>query len=128
MKNVVIRGIKVIDIGFITAIYLTFGIVLAKLCDRFLGEFDEEKENKKPLWQLLIELFFYLWFIGVVVYLVRNVVQLIPFPFHGVYGYDHFRVKELINAVIFFVTFLHFQDYYQKKTRYLFMRLKLNTV
>ena len=128
MKEVMIRGIKVIDIGFITAIYLTFGIVLAKLCDRALGEFDEEKENKKPLWQLLIELFFYLWFIGVVVYLVRNVVQLIPFPFHGVYGYDHFRVKELINAVIFFVTFLHFQDYYQKKTRYLFMRLKLNTV
>jgi hypothetical protein len=44
-----IRGIKVIDIGFITALYLTFGIVLAKLCDRALGEFDEEKENQKPL-------------------------------------------------------------------------------
>lgn len=94
-------------------------MALAKLCDRVFGEFDEEKENKKPLWQVLIELFFYLWFIGVVVY----VVQLIPFPFHGVYGYDHFRVKELINAVIFFVTFLHFQNYYQKKITYLFTRL-----
>ena len=123
MKEVVIRGIKILDIGFITAIYLTFGLVLAKLCDRILGEFDETKENKKTLWQLLIELFFYLWFIGVIVYLVRNIVQLIPFPFHGVYGYDHFRVKELINAVIFFVTFLQFQEYYQKKITYLFTRL-----
>jgi len=123
MKEVMIRSIKILDIGFITAIYLTFGIVLAKLCDRILGEFDEEKENQKPLWQVLIELFFYLWFIGVVVYVVRNIVQLIPFPFHGVYGYDHFRVKELINAVIFFVTFLQFQEYYQKKITYIFTRL-----
>ena len=123
MKDVMIRSIKILDIGFITAIYLTFGLVLAKLCDRILGEFDEAKENQKPLWQLLIELFFYLWFIGVIVYLVRNIVQLIPFPFHGVYGYDHFRVKELINAVIFFVTFLQFQEYYQKKITYLFTRL-----
>ena len=119
----IIRGIKILDIGFITAIYLTFGIVLAKLCDLVLGEFDEEKENQKTLWQVLIELFFYLWFIGVVVYVVRNIVQWIPFPFHGVYGYDHFRVKELINAVIFFVTFLQFQKYYQKKITYVFTRL-----
>jgi hypothetical protein len=123
MKELVIRSIKVIDIGFITALYLTFGIVLAKLCDKVLGELDEEKEHQKPLWQLLIELFLYLWFVGIVVYVVRNVVQMIPFPFHGVYGYDHFRVKELINAVIFFVMFLHFQEYYQKKIRYLFTRL-----
>jgi len=123
MKELVIRSIKVLDIGFITALYLTFGIVLAKLCDKVLGEFDEEKEHQKPLWQLLIELFLYLWFVGIVVYVVRNVVQMIPFPFHGVYGYDHFRVKELINAVIFFVMFLHFQEYYQKKIRYLFTRL-----
>lgn len=124
MKNdLVIRSIKILDIGFITAIYLTLGIVLAKLCDRVLGEFDEEKESQKPLWQVFIELFFYLWFIGIVVYVVRNVVQMIPFPFHGVYGYDHFRVKELINAAIFFFTFIHFQEYYQKKITHLFTRL-----
>lgn len=123
MKEVVIRSIKILDIGFITAIYLTLGIVLAKLCDRVLGELDEEKENQKPRWQVFIELFFYTWFIGIVVYVVRNVVQMIPFPFHGVYGYDHFRVKELINAVIFFATFLNLQEYYQKKIKSLYVRL-----
>ena len=123
MKEVVIRSIKILDIGFITAIYLTLGIVLAKLCDRVLGELDEEKDNQKPRWQVFIELFFYTWFIGIVVYVVRNVVQMIPFPFHGVYGYDHFRVKELINAVIFFATFLNLQEYYQKKIKSLYVRL-----
>jgi hypothetical protein len=96
---------------------------LAKLCDRVLGELDEEKENQKPRWQVFIELVFYTWFIGIVVYVVRNVVQMIPFPFHGVYGYDHFRVKELINAVIFFATFLNLQEYYQKKIKSLYVRL-----
>ena len=123
MKNLLLRSIKILDIGFITAIYLTLGIVLAKLCDRVLGELDEEKENQKPRWQVFIELFFYTWFIGIVVYVVRNVVQMIPFPFHGVYGYDHFRVKELINAVIFFATFLNLQEYYQKKIKSLYVRL-----
>jgi hypothetical protein len=123
MKELLIRSIKVLDIGFITAIYLTFGIVLAKLCDKALGEFDEEKENQKPLWQLLIELFLYLWFIGIVVYVVRNIAPLIPFPFHGVHGYDHFRVKELINAAIFVIMFLQFQEYYQKKIKFLFTKL-----
>lgn len=122
-KEIRIRSIKILDIGFITAIYLTLGIVLAKLCDRILGEFDEEKEDKKPLWLVLTELFFHLWFIGVVIYVVRNVVPLIPFPLHGVYGYDHFRVKELINAVIFFVMFMNFQTYYQKKIKHVLHRV-----
>jgi len=122
-KEIRIRSIKILDIGFITAIYLTLGIVLAKLCDRILGEFDEEKEDKKPLWLVLTELFFYLWFIGVVIYVVRNVVPLIPFPFHGVHGYDHFRVKELINAVVFVIMFMNFQTYYQKKIKYVLNRL-----
>ena len=122
-KEIRIRSIKIIDIGFITAIYLALGIVLAKLCDRILGEFDEEKEDKKPLWLVLTELFFHLWFIGIVLYVVRNVVPLIPFPYHGVYGYDHFRVKELINATIFFVMFMNFQTYYQKKIKHVLHRV-----
>ena len=125
MKEIKIRVIKIIDIGFITAIYLTLGIVLAKLCDRAFGEFDEEKENKKPLCLILIliELFFHLWFIGVVIYVVRNVVPWIPFPFHGVYGYDHYRVKELINAIVFVIMFMNFQTYYQKKIKHVLHRV-----
>ena len=37
-----ILGIKIIDIGFITAIYFILGIILAKLCNKMNGEFDKE--------------------------------------------------------------------------------------
>jgi hypothetical protein len=122
-KEFKIRGIKMIDIGFITAIYLTIGIILAKICDKYLGTFDEEKESKKPLWLSILELIIYLWFIGIVIYIVRNVVPLIPFPLDGMYGFEHARVKELTSAATFSVTFVYFQTYYQEKIKHIFSRL-----
>jgi len=122
-KEIILRGIKIIDIGFITAIYLLLGILLAKLCDRINGEFDKEKENKKPLWKILVEVILYLWFIGVVIYTVRNVVPLIPFPLDGMYGFNHLMVKEVTNAMAFTITFMYFQKYYQNKIENLLERL-----
>ena len=59
----------------------------------------------------MFEVILYFWFIGIVFYVVRNIVPLIPFPLDGVYGFKHERVKELINATMFVITFL----YYHKK-------------
>ncbi len=122
-KEIILRGIKIIDIGFITAIYLLLGILLAKLCDRMNGEFDKEKENKKSLWKILVEVILYLWFIGVVIYTVRNMVPLIPFPLDGMYGFNHLMVKEVTNAMAFTITFMYFQKYYQNKIENLLERL-----
>lgn len=122
-KEIILRGIKIIDIGFITAIYLLLGIILARLCDRMNGEFDKEKENKKPLWKILVEVILYLWFIGIVIYAVRNVVPLIPFPLDGMYGFNHLMVKEVTNAMAFIITFMYFQNYYQDKIKNLLERL-----
>ena len=122
-EEVIVRGIKIIDIGFITAIYSVVGIVLAKVCDKVNGEFDKEKEDKKPTWQILVEVIFYLWFLGVVIYAVRNIIPLIPFPLDGVYGFKHILVKEVTGAAIFSITFFYFQDYYKNKIEHLFNRL-----
>jgi hypothetical protein len=124
-KEIAIRSIKILDIGFITAIYLLLGIILAKICDTYLGEFDEEKENKKQLWFSILELILYLWFIGIVIYIIRNVVPLIPFPLDGIYGFDHSRVKELTSAITFSITFVYFQNYYQQKIKNIFSRITL---
>ncbi len=122
-KEIIVRGIKIIDIGFITAIYSFLGIILAKICDNVNGEFDTKKENKKPVWRIMLELILYLWFIGIVIYVVRNVIPLIPFPLEGIYGFKHNNVKELLNATIFSITFFYFQKYYQDKIRNLLTRL-----
>jgi len=124
-KELIIRSIKILDIGYITAIYITLGIILATICDRNLGKFDETKESKKPLYQSIIELILYLWFIGIVVYIVRNLVPLIPFPLNGIYGFDHLRVKEVTSAALFSFAFMYFQYNYQDKIKYVVDKLIL---
>lgn len=125
-KEIIIRSIKIIDIGYIIAIYLILGVLGAKLCDKYLGVFDEDKEEKRPLYKSIIELILYFWFLGVVIYIVRNVIPLIPFPLDGIYGFDHLKVKEVTSGATFTFAFLYFQVYYQKKVKYIFSKLDKN--
>jgi hypothetical protein len=125
-KEIIIRSIKIIDIGYIIAIYLILGVLGAKLCDKYLGVFDEDKEEKRPLYKSIIELILYFWFLGVVIYIVRNVIPLIPFPLDGIYGFDHLKVKEVTSGATFTFAFLYFQVYYQKKIKYIFSKLDKN--
>ena len=124
-KEIIVRSIKIIDIGYITAIYLILGILSARFCDARLGVFDVNKEKKKPLWQSILELILYLWFIGVFIYFVRNVVPLIPFPLNGIYGFDHLKVKEVTSATMFSISFIYFQQYYQDKIKFIFSRMNI---
>jgi hypothetical protein len=122
-KELIIRGIKILDIGFITAIYFSLGLFLAKACDKVNGEFREEEENKKPIWKIIAEVILYFWFIGIVIYVVRNVIPLIPFPLDGKFGFNHLMVKEVTNAIAFTITFIYFQKFYQDKLQNLLLRL-----
>ena len=124
-KELIIRIIKIIDIGFITIIYFIIGIFLAKECDKFLGEFNEVKEQKKPIYRSIIELLLYLWFIGIIIYITRNVVPLIPFPLDGIYGFQHLKVKELTSTSIFCIAFLYFQKHYQNKIKYIYSKIDI---
>jgi hypothetical protein len=122
-KEIIIRGIKIIDIGYVTTIYIILGIILAKLIDRYYGKFDKEKEEKKPLWQSILELILLFWIIGIVIYVIRNLIRIIPFPLNRIYGYDHLRLKELALPTIFVTIFLYFQEYYQAKIKYIYSHL-----
>jgi len=113
--DVLMRSIKIVDIGYITVIYMTFSLFFAYLTDKFFGKFDEKKEKAKPNWQLTLEFVLAAWMYGVLIYVVRNLAQLIPFPLHGLYGFDHYRVKELGSAMIFTFTYLLFSDHIKSK-------------
>jgi hypothetical protein len=118
-KEFIVRGIKIIDIGYITAVYFTLGIIMATLSDKYFGVFNEKEEKKKPIGQSVIELLLYLWLFGVIIYIVRNVIPLIPFPLNGIYGFDHLKVKEVTSAGMFTIAFLLFQKHYQAKLKYI---------
>ena len=113
--DIIMRSIKILDIGYITVIYVIFSIISALIIDNIIGKFDEKKESEKPLWQIFFEMFLSIWFYGVLIYLVRNLVELLPFPLDGYEGFKHKRVKELGSATVFTLTFFIFCDYLKNK-------------
>ncbi len=122
-QDLILRGIKIIDIGYVTCIYFVVGYMAAFAYDKLLGKFDEAAAREKSTLRLATELIFHVWTIAVLTYAIRNLVELIPFPLHGVYGFNHYRVKELTIAPIFSLVIITFQDHLRDKMRYLFDRL-----
>lgn len=123
-QEFVIRGIKLIDIAYINTIYLTLGAVLSIVLDQKLGKFDPKSADEKPSTKLSFEVLLHFALLGMLFYIIRNLVEWIPFPFHGKYGYDHLKVKELSNAGAFVTVFLLLQVHLKDKILYLSKRLE----
>jgi hypothetical protein len=118
-----LRGIKLLDIAYIASIYLTLGAVLSITIDRKLGEFDSEEADKKSIAQLYGEILLHFSLIGILIYIIRNIVEWIPFPLNGMYGYDHLKLNELRNAGVFGIIFFLFQNNLKNKLIYLSKRV-----
>ncbi len=114
---------KMADIGLITVLYASIGLVLAKVFDQFDRPVELEAESKKTTLQIFLEYALIIFFIGILTYIVRKFVSKIPSPFDGNYGLEHNQIKELGNVAIFVFTFLSFQDHLKQKTQVLFDRL-----
>ena len=122
-RELVIRSIKITDIGYITVIYFVSAFYVSMFIDKLLGKFDPEIADKTSTTRLLFECIFHVWCLGVLTYAVKNIVELIPFPLDGIYGYDHRRLKELDSAAIFSVIIIVFQKNLYDKLEYVYKRL-----
>jgi hypothetical protein len=111
-------GVKLLDIGYVSLLYFLFGIVFAKGFDMLYGKFDKDKYKDKPKWKLFIEIILHIFAIGVVAYLLRNVVERIPYPLDGVAGFKHSLLKELEGGHILTVVIILFQKNLEEKVRY----------
>ena len=68
----------------------------------------------------LLDIIVIIWINGVIIYIVRNLVELIPSPFNGMYGLVHVKVKELQNATVFVFALLYFQYPLRQRINYLY--------
>lgn len=117
------RLTKIADIGYITILYAIAALILAKVFDKVSKVLDVEDDSKKSSPRLFFEIILYLWAAGIVIYGVRNLMELVPSPFDGVYGLEHLRVKELGNAGVFVFIFFYFEESLKKKMTVLYDRL-----
>jgi hypothetical protein len=113
------RGIKILDIGYVTVIYFLFAFAIGVSLDRAIGPFDAAAAEKKTTWRLMSECIAHIWLCAILVYLTRNVVERVPFPLDGVAGFVHGRVKELTNAAVFTFVFMYYQKNLRDKLIYL---------
>jgi len=103
LDEVVIRGIKLIDISFVTTLYVILAFISSFLIDKITGEYDRQTLEEKSFSILLFKLFLNFSLISIFVYFTKNLIKQIPSPLHDVYGYNHWRLKELFNiSSIFF--------------------------
>lgn len=109
-EEVTIRSIKILDIAYIFSFYAAAGFFLSILLERIFPKYTKDKYDKMSSAKLLIEICLQFAAIGIIVYIVKNLFELVPFPFDGIYGYEHLKVKEVSNAMPLIYTILYFQD------------------
>lgn len=117
MKNqLCFRLIKMVDIIYISALAVIFGFILAYISDGIFGSFNKEKydneiKDKKDIRiELAIKMIIVVSYTSIILYLLRNFIELIPSPFNGICGLEHVRVKEIETVTgIIFVLFFSYQ-------------------
>ena len=118
-KEAVIRSIKMMDIGILTVLYFILGYIFSWLINKIYNNFDPNTAPLKIL--LFLEICGQLFIIGILVYILRNLIELIPFPLEGIYGYQHTKVRELYSGGIA-LTFgiFYAQENIKEKLNYIF--------
>ena len=118
--NLGFRLVKIADIGYITVLHFISGFAIACLLTNYEEVFDIKKESKKPIYQTVAEIIWYLWLSGVAIYIIKNVIEVIPSPVDGIFGLSHFKVKELNEAPILAFVVFYYQKHLTAKLEYLY--------
>lgn len=122
------RFIKILDIGYVTMIYFFLAIIIAVLLNKLYGDYNEQDESKKSVFRKSMDAIGMIWINGIIMYIVRNLVPLIPSPFNNIYGFKHAKLKELESAYVFDFVLIYTQTnlvkrmevYYDTVKTYLF--------
>lgn len=123
------RFIKIMDMGYIAMLYFTFGVVVSYLVDKAFGNWSVTCDQNKSTFRIGVELLGMIWLFGVITYVVRHLVELIPSPLDGISlsnperQFQHSRMKELSNATVFSLILMGTSYHFRKKLEYFYHRV-----
>ncbi len=118
-KEFVLRSIKIFDVAMLTILYFVIGYLFSWIINKMYYNFDPNDDHIKFV--VFLEICAQVAVLGILIYLIRNLMNMLPFPFQGIYGYNHNKVKELQSggvAVVFGVFYA--QDNIKTKLNYVF--------
>jgi hypothetical protein len=118
-KEFVLRTIKIFDVAMLTILYFVIGYLFSWIINKMYYNFDPNDDHIKFV--VFLEVCAQVAVLGILIYLIRNLMNMLPFPFQGIYGYNHNKVKELQSggvAVAFGVFYA--QDNIKTKLNYVF--------
>lgn len=123
-KGDLMRGaVKVLDIGYIASLHFVSAFVVSEAIDRMMGKFDRAEADKKSVARLFAEVIVHVCVLGIIVYFLRNLVELVPFPFDGYHGFSHKKLKELSGGVALTFSLFYFQYHLKAKMDYIAKRV-----
>lgn len=129
-ENVLFRTTKILDMGYITILYFISAILVTIFLNKYFKKMfgDIVKGKSKSILYVSLEIILYMWLITIFVYLIRNIVPMIPSPFNNHNHYIHDQLKELNSAHIFIYILMTFQVDFVGRLRYLYSLLKQKNI
>ena len=100
--------IKIFAIFYVAVLYTIFGIYITTLLDEYgINDLLINNDDKyDSIFRLVFETSVVVGVIAVFAFIGRNLIQIIPFPFDGLYGFDYGNVKEVATGSILLVFML----------------------
>jgi hypothetical protein len=123
--EIIVRSIKIFAIAYYLTLSFIFCFLIAKYIDKFFVYLYGTDFEKKTTTILYIEALTQIIFLGITGYILRNIIQSIPFPFEGIYGFHYMKVKEVTTPSTITLFLFIFQYKYHEKLSYIRDKKKL---
>ncbi len=116
--------VKAFSISYIYVIQFLLSFLVALALNKVFKDFDASEADKKSSINLVIEIMGQLVLVGILSFVIRNIMSLFPYPLDGVYGVETKRIKEFVSAPVIPFILLFFYRNLKDKMSYLFNRLR----
>ncbi len=118
-------GVKWVAIMYVSVIQVIIGISMSKIINKMIPSIKKKKVDEKyipdeSMFDLLFYSFVNLSLLVFANYILRNIVERIPFPLDGVFGYQHNKLKERYGMIISGFILMYYQDVFRERITIIF--------